>query len=192
MKKLLFIAVIVITIGNFSFAQTKNPKAKVEGEKLITEMMRSKNMPLLFRDDGVFINTELEDDSLPPEVRKILELEEKAIPLLIAHLDDTRLMPMTSCCSQPSEITVGDACLNILTVITKTTQPMFDEKCEEDYKSSCLKAEYSFLTGSFTKRGKRRIPSKDVVTAKQNWLKAYRKNQIKFEQYFDLLEVISP
>lgn len=185
LKNILLAAAIIIMIGNFSFAQTKKAKGKVDGEKLITEMSRSKNMPLLFGDDGVFINTLLEDDGLPLEVRRILALEEKAIPLLIAHLDDTRLMPMSSCCTQPPEITVGDACLDILSVIAKPSPPMFDKQCiaEEDDKSFCLDEKYSFLTGAFTKRGKRRIPNKEVIAAKQNWLKSYRKNEIKFVQY---------
>lgn len=182
---------IVVTIGNFSYAQTnKSKQKKVDGEKLITEMAKSKNMPLLFRDEGVFMNTELpdEDNGIPPEVRRILELEEKAIPLLIAHLDDMRLTQMASCCAEPTPVTVGDACLNILSVISKTTAPMFETPCDGDFSNSCLKEEYSFPTSSFTKRGKRRLPTKEVVTAKQNWLKAYRKKQIKFEQYYVLLE----
>lgn len=110
MKKILFTLAIIITVGNFSFAQTNKSKQKIDGEKLITEMAQSKNLPLLFvGDDGVFINTQLEDDGLPPEFRRILAPEEKAIPLLIAHLDDTRLTRMSSCRSQPPEITVGDA-----------------------------------------------------------------------------------
>lgn len=75
--------------------------------------------------------------------------------------------------------------LNILPVVTKSAPPMFDKKCveDEDEAGTCLNEKSGFAAASFTKRGKRRIANKEAVTAKQNWLKAYRENKIQFVQY---------
>ena len=159
------------------FAQVK--KTDSAGEHLITALIRSKNLPLFFRlDQGVLINPALEEDSgLPPEVKKILMLKEKAIPLLIEHLDDKRIFThMTSCCSSTKTgvepVTAAEGVLSILINIVRQERPMFSPKCikeakeQGDYENNCL--ETGYLVGQ---RGKR------------NWLKAYRAGKVKYEKY---------
>ena len=178
-------ALMLITFGSVSLAQINQPKTKASGDRMITEMARSRNMPLVVGDSGVFVNTLLDGDGMPPEVRRILDLKEGSIALLIDHLDDTRLTRMSYCCNENPMLTVGDACLNMLSMIVEPTTPMFDKQCveEEDDQHFCLAEGYDFSMSSFVLRGKLRIPSKEVVAAKQNWLKAYRGNHIKFKGY---------
>jgi hypothetical protein len=185
LRKLLIISALVFIGGTVSFAQNKKAKTKAGGEKLITDMARSRNMPPVVGDPGVFVNTLLDGDGMPPEVKRILELKEAAIPLLIAHLDDMRLTRMHSCCFNPPELTVGDACRNMLSMIVLPAEPMFDKEClaEEDDKSFCLAEDFDFSIPSYVRRGKRRLPGKEVLTAKRNWLKAYREKKIRYKGY---------
>jgi hypothetical protein len=90
LKKILFISIVIFMGSALLFAQNKKAKSTANGEKPITDMGRSKNMPPVVGDSGVFSNTLLDGDGMPPEVKRILELKEKAVQLLIAHLDDLR------------------------------------------------------------------------------------------------------
>lgn len=185
LKKILIISVLIFIGVAVSFAQLKKAKTRVDGEKLIADMARSRNMPPVVGDDGVFSNTLLEGDAVPPEVRRILGLKQNSIPLLIAHLDDTRPTRMMYCCGDKLVLTVGDACLNMLSMIAEPTAPMFDKEClaEADNQSFCLNENYVFSMSSYVRSGKRRLPSAEVKRAKRYWLKAYRENRIQFKGY---------
>jgi hypothetical protein len=185
LKKLLTVSILILLGSSVLCAQNKKTKAKADGEQLITDMARSRNMPPVVGDLGVFSNTLLDEDAMPPEVKRILDQKEKALPLLIAHLDDMRPTRMINCCNENPVLTVGDACLNMLSVIVRPAEPMFDKACvaEQDNQSFCLDEDYQFTMSSFVRRGNRRVPNKEVLTAKRNWMKAYRENKIQFKGY---------
>lgn len=186
---------LLIAFVTVSSAQAKKPRRPVNNENLITALVTSKNLPGRFGDDGVFVNTLLEDDPTPREVRRILKLGAKAIPLLIAHLDDTRLTRMRFCCSGEAgehNVTVGDAALDILKRIVVNSAPMFDPKCVKDRaegnevgEASCLEEHYEFSPPSFSGRGRSRRPTREVRIAKQNWQKAYARKKIRYRKYQD-------
>lgn len=187
-------SLVLIALVTVSSAQSKKSRPPVNKENLITALITSKNLPGRFGDDGVFVNTLLEDDPTPREVRRILKLGAKAIPLLIAHLDDTRLTRMRFCCSggEGGEhgVTVGDASLDILRRIVVNAAPMFDPQCVKDRtagtevgEASCLEERFEFSPPSFSGRGRSRRPSREARIAKKNWQKAYANKKIRYQKY---------
>src|SRR5215468_9189651 len=135
MRRSICVFLLIFTAAGVALAQQRKSKEKKYGEALMTSLTQSRNLPGILGDDGVFVNTAL-DDPMPPEIRRILNLGPRAIPLLINHLDDTRLTRMVYCCfttdSGSYPVTVGDISLNILGTIVRHTRPLFDMKCEKE------------------------------------------------------------
>lgn len=186
--KTIYISICILAATTLTFAQTGKGRRPVNKEALITALTTSKQLPLIFRDDGVFMNTELEDDNVPREVRKILSLGRSAIPLLISHLDDTRLVDMVYLSGEGEvKVTVGDVALNILEAIVKETAPMFDEECAKGERlngENCTEADYSYVPGSYkVNRQGRRIADKDVTAAKRNWQRAFAAKKVRYVKY---------
>lgn len=185
--KTIYVAIVILAATALTFAQTGKGRKLVNKEALITALTTSKQLPLIFGDDGVFMNNELEDDNIPREVRRILGLGSAAIPLLISHLDDTRLVKMAYYGSGSAvKVTVGDVSLNILEAIVKMRAPMFDKECASGEMlngESCLEADYSFIPGSFKLRGGKRVAGKDMTKAKRNWQKAWAAKKVRYEKY---------
>src|SRR3954467_5746381 len=111
MKRIFCIFVVVLTATGLTCAQPANSRVR-SNEKLIGALV---NLRGVFGDDGVFVDTALQTkDGRPPAVKHILDLGPRSIPLLVEHLDDMRLTRMTTNpLAEP--VTVGEACLNILT-----------------------------------------------------------------------------
>lgn len=162
-----------------SFAQSKKAKKDSYGERLITALMNSKTLPGLFRlDSGVLGEG---SQGVSPDVKRILKLGKRAIPLLIRHLDDKRIFKnMGFCCTITSmesadgmdKVTVAEAVLLSLAVIIRENAPMFDQKClknDEAFNDSigdCIVEKYS--SGRNMKR---------------NWMKADRAGKIHYKKY---------
>lgn len=128
LKTLFFISALLFASLPSASAQSKKSKRTNYEEGLITALATSRNMPPVVGDDGVFVNTLLED-AMPREVTRILKLGKRSVPLLISHLDDMRLTEMDYCCSNLGRMTIADACLDILARTVRETKPMFDTQC---------------------------------------------------------------
>ena len=135
----------------------------------------------VFGDDGMYIFFE------DREMQRLLELKARAIPLLIAHLDDTRTLPMSTNYideGRSYRITIGAACYDILTLIIRQDARFFNKKClknlEEATPGSCARQRYTIFPWDFWQGEKLRVkPS--VGRAKQNWLAAYRNGLIHYQ-----------
>lgn len=165
-------------------AQTKRKK-KVDGEKLITALVNSESVAGYYGDDGISIIFEA------PEIQRILKLGSKAIPLLIAHLDDRRVLNMATNPNSSGvgyQITVGAASFDLLTLMIREDARFFDKKCLKELSEGmeaplcyCVKKAYYVNYEDFWYEEKIRVNPR-VIRAKKNWLKAYRKKQIRYEQ----------
>jgi hypothetical protein len=119
--------------------------------KLVTALVDSQNVAGVFGDDGMYIFFQT------PEVRRILRLGRAAVPLLIAHLDDTRLLHIDT--NYPDEsggyyrVTVGAACFDLLTHFIRLDARFFDKKClkelDEATAGSCAKRGFRILPEDF-------------------------------------------
>jgi hypothetical protein len=170
-------ALILISVTAFS-AQTKKAKKVSYGARLITALVNSDTLPILFRgDSGILGGGQL---GVSPDVIRILKLGKRAIPLLIRHLDDKRIFKnMVSCCTNDGSngdgtenVTVGEGTFFMLVVIIRENAPMFDQKCLKEDRTfndsigDCIAEKYYW--------GK---------NMKRNWLKAYRAGKIHYEKY---------
>ena len=169
---------LIFIISNITFAQSKKVKAISRGERLITALANSDNLPLIFRaDSGIFAEG---SKGISPEVIQILKLGKRAIPLLIRHLDDRRVFKnMVTCCTADrsngdgtEKVSVGEGVFNILTNIIRQTDPIYDVKCLkqdrqfEESSDDCIREKYYWGRNM-----------------KRNWLKAYRAGKIHYEKY---------
>ncbi len=147
-----------------SFAQSKKIKATPRGERLITALVNSKTLNLIWGDDGFGNGTRF------PEVIRIFRLGKRAIPLLIKHLDDRRVIRGIVRADQSNQtgVTVGEGVLDLLESIVPEQAPVFDMACVKDEgrnEDRCVARGFNF-----GRRGKR------------NWLKAYRAGKIHYQK----------
>ena len=179
MKRLWLVAVVILWSAPGSFAKPATHKRN--REKLVTALVASPEVTGVFGDDGMYIFFEAH------EVRRILNLGPKAIPLLIAHLDDKRLLQLDTIYLDEDggryRVTVGAACFDILTLIIRLDSRFFDKKClkklDEGRISACTNDGYGILPEDFWVRKVLRV-HKSVLRAKQKWVNAYRKHEIHY------------
>lgn len=125
------------------------------------------------------------DEVVPPkkEVRDIVALKGKAIPLLIDCLDDTRPTSAIFIGGYVSrkpypKVPVGHVCLDILIHVSKNLDDN-DKNCPrgESELGACIKDGFYFRPDDYTNLGQER-PIVRIVKA--NWLKAYRNRRVKY------------
>ena len=90
LKKLLIIITLICFAASISPAQKKRAKREIRSDKLIMALINAGEVRGIFGDDAMYIFTQT------PEIEAIFALGKKAIPLLIAHLDDKRLTNMST------------------------------------------------------------------------------------------------
>jgi hypothetical protein len=178
MSKNLTVIGLILIVSISLFAQSKKAKKVSNGERLITALVNSDTLPILFRlDSGILGGGRL---GMSPDVKRILKLGKRAIPLLIRHLDDQRIFKnMVSCCTidgsngdGTEKVSVGEGVFSILLVSIRQNAPMFDQRClkeEESFNDSmddCIAEKYYW--------GK---------NMKRNWQTAYRMGKIHYEKY---------
>jgi hypothetical protein len=117
-----------------------------------------------------------------PEVRNIVNLGSSAIPLLIAHLTDTRLTPLTFVCgSKTMRVPVGYVSYDILNHIVRDKRPRFNrEDCAGDGLCACEVEGYCFRPDDYIRGLRGYVPRKIVHRVKANWLRAYQKGYIRY------------
>lgn len=174
-SRTVFITALILICAAIFSAQTKK---KLRGERLITALVNSKTLPGLFRlDSGVLGEG---SQGISPDVRRILKLGKRAIPLLIRHLDDRRIFKnMAACCTidgsngdGTEKVSVGEAAFLLLVVIIRENAPMFDQEC--------LKEDRTFSDSIGDCIAEKYYSGKNM---KRNWLKAYRAGKIHYEKY---------
>ncbi len=122
---------------------------------------------------------------IPPkkEVRDIVALKDKAVPLLIECLDDTR--PTSAIfiggyvTGKPyPKVPVGHVCLDILIHIAKNLDDN-EKDCPrgESELGACIKDGFYFRPDDYNNIGGKRAI---VRIVKANWLNAYRNGKVKY------------
>ena len=199
LKKLLIIVVLSCFTATVSFAQQNRAKRESQNDKLITALINAEEVRGIYRDDAMYIFTQA------PEIKAIFALGKKAIPLLIDHLDDKRLIDvatfsMGSKGEESFEVTVGAASCDLLSYIIREDAQFFDKSCLKDLtegadgnSSGCVNKKYAIFPEDFWSgrievsknvwSGKTLIVPKSVRRAKRNWQTAYRKHWIHYEKF---------
>ena len=121
----------------------------------------------------------------PPQVKAIVNLGPKAIPLLIAHLNDTRptaarFQYYIGRKEQDIPVPVGHVCLDILTYIIKAPK-VLREDCADDGLGACVERGYYFPPDAYIRKNGKFIARAEVYRVKRNWQRAYRKGYIKYQ-----------
>jgi hypothetical protein len=115
-----------------------------------------------------------------PSVRDIVNLGANAIPLLIAHLDDTRPTSAIFDTNRPRTVPIGYVCLDILTHIIQA-RGILIEDCADDGLGACIRPGYYFRPDAYTRQGKRYVAHSDVRHVKLKWRQAYLKGLARFQ-----------
>lgn len=173
------------------------PKTSMtSNEKLIDALVTAPNLYVQHvedggRDDSILALYENGDPNVPrqnpKEALDIVALREKAIPLLIECLDDTRPTSVTVIfggylTDKPVRVPVGHVCLDILNSIVERDNRLFfvetpaDGFCGDMQDGYCFRPDdYKFYTGD-------RFKARPIVrVVKANWQKAYRNGKIKYD-----------
>lgn len=162
-KKLICICLLLFMASSVAYSQTSKRKKRVSPEKLITALTKAKQIRGMFGDDGVYLFTDV------IEIRRIVKLGNRAIPLLIAHLSDKREMPYLffNVSRADETVTVGDVCYDLLVRIIVHNGTLFDLECEKeeyhDTPDDCIKLKYG------------------GPEMKRNWLRAYKQGKVRYE-----------
>jgi hypothetical protein len=159
----------------------RDPKS----EKYIDALV-SAQLPVVYHDDGAADATVMDiganDSGVVenpiPEVSAIVDLGANAIPLLIAHLDDTRLTSATFGRNK-FQVPVGHVCLDILTYIIRGPKILV-ENCSDDGLGACVRPGYYFRPDAYTPNGSKYIAKPEVARVKANWKQAYRKGNMQY------------
>lgn len=118
------------------------------------------------------------------EVKDIVALGSRAIPLLIAHLDDNRSTVATTSgggylTDKPVKVPVGFICLDILLHIAGDKAPIYDEEDHHGFQGP-VKDNFYFRPDDYTRTDDRFEERPIVRIVKKNWEGAYRKGLIKY------------
>ncbi|HMS41558.1 MAG TPA: hypothetical protein PKE69_15100 [Pyrinomonadaceae bacterium] len=134
-------------------------------------------------------NIDTDGTTNPPvkEVADIVALREKAIPLLIEHLDDNRQSSATfhggylPDVVEKVKVPVGHVCLDILLNIVDSSF-YYDKSCEIDTRlEGCIKDGLYFRPDDYWILGGDSFVERPIVRiVKANWQKAYKQGRLKY------------
>jgi hypothetical protein len=185
MKYLTLIALLVLAYGR-SVQAGLNPAS----DKYIDALASAPNLPRYSADGAADVSVTSYDMNDPKTVEHhiqavldIVNLGQKAIPMLIAHLDDMRPTSATFYSEgykRVVNVPVGYVCLDLLTNIVKDTPRIFVEPCTDDGLGACVHSEFYFRPDAFRRNGRGYVARPGIVRAKSNWQRAYRKGYVKY------------
>ncbi|MGB9071049.1 MAG: hypothetical protein WCC22_00125 [Terriglobales bacterium] len=155
-------------------------------EALVDELVSTPDFGIVYIADGAGDGTVL-NDKPAGAVKKIVNLRDAAIPVLIRHLDDTRITSAKykggAYWDNPIAVPVGYLCLDILSQIVKDKKVLFVQgrrDCDFDGMGACIQSKYYFNPDDYSMRGERLLPGRKVLTAKRNWEAAQKAGLLKF------------
>jgi hypothetical protein len=173
-----------LTVGTLLFATaisaqagtSKTPSASAE--RYIDALVSAAHL-VVYSEDGAADATVVENPVR--EVRNILRLGAKAIPLLIAHLEDTRITAAKFGRSQAQGVPVGYVCLDILSNIVMSKSILIDD-CSDDGLGACVRDGYYFRPDAYSRENGRIVPKSEVFKVQVRWKRAYRNGKIKYRR----------
>jgi hypothetical protein len=156
-------------------------------DAIIDELVSTPNFGVVYIADGAGDGTVLNGNPAAA-VKEIVNLRDKAIPLLIRHLDDTRttsaLYKGGNHWANPLAVPVGYLCLDILSQIVGDNRILFVEgqrDCDSDGMGACIQPKYYFDPDAYSVgKGDHLLPSKKVLNVKRNWESARQIGLLKF------------
>jgi hypothetical protein len=134
-----------------------------------------------------------------PAVKAIVDLGDKALPLLVGCLSDTRLTSATmtfqhgNAQAKPVPVPVGYFCLDILTNIVVPNTHIFVDSCPPQEKEgdapccnsdglgACINKGFYFRPDDYVLSEGGAVAHPLVLTAQSNWRKAYDAGWLKYE-----------
>ncbi len=166
-----------------SAMKINNHASTNELDQYITTLVNSPRL-----NDGYYFEDGASDYSvLVPNpdkaILEIIKLGDKAIPILIEHLDDTRLTSTTfHIKSNHIKVPVGHICLDILRGIVEHNPPMFYESNDDGLGYSWgLNDGYYFRPDDYISSDKNNYRIRLIVKiVKNNWKQAYEQNKVKY------------
>lgn len=170
MKSMLSAAMLFIFLCALGACATKTPGA------LISDL-RSADFPITYINDGAgdesVLNTLHYSDGhnkkCQETLTRVVDLKERAISLLIEHLDD--MSPTKARYQQDEKLLVpfGFICLDLL--IQVTDSPAIIHDCKDDGMGACVHKFYYYMPD---------VSAKNAAIVKERWQALYRKGEIKF------------
>ena len=155
-------------------------------DALVDELVSTPDFGVVYVADGAGDGTVL-NDKPATAVRKIVNLRDAAIPLLIRHLDDTRVTSAKYKGGQywdnPATVPVGYVCLDILSQIVNDNKVLFVQgrrDCDFDGMGACIQSKYYFSPDEYAVRNNRRFATAKVLAVKHNWETARQAGLLKF------------
>jgi hypothetical protein len=173
-----FIAVLVLLIVTTFSAQAGSPKTSSTFPSRRIDTLVSAPHLVVYSDDGAADATVVNNPVA--EVRSILQLGAKAIPLLIAHLGDTRLTAATFGRGQAQRVPVGYVCLDILSNIIWSKRILVAD-CSDDGLGACVRDGYYFRPDAYLRKSGKLVPQSQVFRVQAKWKRAYRNGYIKYK-----------
>jgi hypothetical protein len=102
-------------------------------------------------------------------VKAIVDLKASAVPLLIAHLDDTR---PTRTMFEGKPTPLGHMALDILTHVINRTDAVFVKDCNRDGLGACIHSGYYFRPDA---------TAADMENTKDKWRRLYANGRVAFQ-----------
>ena len=139
--------------------------------KYVDALAAAKDLRVAYNDDGAGDGSVLQ--SPVPEVKDVLNLGSEAVPLLIEHLDDTRLTVavFNGREQRNKRVPVGHICLDILTGSVDAPVAKIED-CADDGLGACVDADFYFRPNEAS--------LKKIKEVKANWQRTYRDGKVKF------------
>jgi hypothetical protein len=181
------IPVILILSVTWAKAAVAQSSPEARRDQLIDELVSTSDFGIIYIADGAGDGTVL-NGTPAVAVKKIISLRDKAIPLLIRHLDDTRLTSALykggAHWANPARVPVGYLCLDILSQMVSDNKTLFvdgERDCDADGMGACIQSKYYFDPDAYsTGQGDHPIPGGKVLSVKRNWEAAQRIGLLKF------------
>jgi hypothetical protein len=183
----LVILILLLLSASTSSASVQNHSKTSKSSQYIDALVSVPHFGRVYVEDGAADGSVTSPESPPQAVKNILELGPRAIPLLIAHLDDTRLTSATFeggfTWGKPIRVPVGHVCLDILIHIIGENRYIFDWDCGDDGLGACVKHGYYFRPDEYYPVNNNEYIARDgVLMVKANWLRAQRKGLLRFRR----------
>ena len=168
------------------FTTAQDKPVRPGDQKYIDALVATQNLGKLYVEDGAADGSVLQGhgSNLPASVSDVIELKERAIPVLINCLSDTRLTSATFeggfLRGKPIRTPVGYVCLDILMAVTKDNPRIFIRDCADDGLGACMQPGFYFRPDDYYPVGKDYLARPWVLTVQRNWQRLYNRGLIRF------------
>lgn len=174
-----FLTIVTLLFVTAISVQAGSPKTPSTSPERYIDSLVSAPQLIVYSEDGAADATVVGNPV--PEVRSILRMGAKAIPLLIDHLKDTRLTSAKFGRSQAQRVPVGYICLDILSNIVMSKRILIED-CADDGLGACVRNGYYFRPDAYSWKKGRVVAKPEVFSGQVKWKRAYRSGKIKYRQ----------